>query len=502
MYRLLIVDDEELEREGMAQFIPWSDYDIELAGTAWNGAEGFEFIQKNKVDIVLTDIKMPVMDGLELICKIKENFQDIEIIVLSGYGEFDYTSKAMGYGIRNYILKPCDESKIITAIDKVKVEIAKKRKIKEKEEEYVQTVRRLLPRAKEQIFCNLLLNREPLKVDYDMFTEEIGIKNPDVQLLAMRKSNVGFDYLEQFIVENVLKELIGEGNVLLSAAIAFDVLFLIKAISDSELELAVERIRKEFKRLVNDPIYAAVSKVGKLEHTGGLYGQIKELFRMGKLEHRTNLFHYGTFQENNKNVASIFDYGKIKAAKDYGDILFEVYLAFMKMNLADYNLKLKKDLSDWVLKLLCEEQVLNVEKPDTNEFKDEWEIMIHLTDMLAIQMNCQMPANKDGERMKTILISIYKELQNLEMNIKYLSREVLYINEDYFGRLFQKSRGMKFSTFLLETRIELASRLLQYNKDIKIANLAEWVGYPGDGQYFSKAFHKVTGMTPTEYRDR
>ena len=74
MYKLLIVDDEDIEREGMAQFIPWENYEIQLAGTAWNGVEGFQKIQAEEPDIVLTDIKMPVMDGIELIKKTKESF--------------------------------------------------------------------------------------------------------------------------------------------------------------------------------------------------------------------------------------------------------------------------------------------------------------------------------------------------------------------------------------------------------------------------------------------
>jgi len=408
----------------------------------------------------------------------------------------------MGYGIRHYILKPCDETKIATVLEKVKEEISEKRKIKEKEEAYVQKVKRLLPRAKEQVFCNMLLGREQLKADYEMFMEEIGSSNPDVKLFALRKKGIGFDYLEQFVVENVLKELVGEKKVLLSASLGDDVLFLVNTESDAELEQAVERIRQEFKRVGNGSMHAAVSKMGKLSNTGELYGQIKELFRMGKLEHRKNLLHYELFQENQKNGSSVFDYEKIKKATDYGDIMFEVYLAFMKMNLIRYDLKLKKDLSDWVLRLLCEEELLEMQELDWNKANGEWEVMLQLADILAMQQNCLMDESKDQERMKTILISIYKELQNTELSIKYLSKEVLYMNEDYFGRLFQKNRGMKFSTFLLEKRIGLAQRLLQYNTDIKIANLAEWVGYPVDGQYFSKAFHKLIGMTPTDYRDQ
>lgn len=103
MYKILIVDDEEIEREGMAQFIDWASFGVELIGTAQNGVEALEMIAMERPDIVLTDIKMPVMDGLELIRRAKESFPQVHFIVLSGYGEYEFTSQAMERGIRHYL---------------------------------------------------------------------------------------------------------------------------------------------------------------------------------------------------------------------------------------------------------------------------------------------------------------------------------------------------------------------------------------------------------------
>lgn len=108
---------------------------------------------------------------------------------------------------------------------------------------------------------------------------------------------------------------------------------------------------------------------------------------------------------------------------------------------------------------------------------------------------------KEKERMEKILDVIYSNFDNTELNIQYIAKNILFMNEDYFGRVFIRNMHLKFSAYLEQSRIEMAKRLLEYNPDMRIAMLTELIGYPADGQYFSKTFRKVCGMTPTEYRE-
>lgn len=127
MHTLLIVDDEEIEREDMAQFIPWDSYEMKVVGTARNDAEDLEKIAKYKPDLAIVDIKMPVMNGIEMIRKAKEQYPDMTFVVLSGYGDYEFTSQAMELGVRHYILKPCDEGKMIPVLDKAIAELEETR---------------------------------------------------------------------------------------------------------------------------------------------------------------------------------------------------------------------------------------------------------------------------------------------------------------------------------------------------------------------------------------
>lgn len=341
MYKLLIVDDEEIEREGMAKYIPWKEYQVELVGTAWNGMEGYEKVKQLQPDIVLTDIKMPVMNGIELIKKVRKELPDIEFIVLSGYGEYEFTSQAMEEGIRHYILKPCDEEKIAEVIEKVKNKISMRRSKREQVQAVTQKVHQLMPRAREQVFQNLLLAREQLKGNYEQFLEEYGNVDKAVRLLAIRTEE-SFDQLEQFVLGNILGELLGSEKVLLSTVIQQDVLFLVEAEDRELIEKAVERTKQEYSRLEKSTVTAAVSESGSIHSLAAFYKETQELFWMSTPEQKKKLLYYGMFKEVKDETSLFIDYEVIQRTDDYAEILSELSLSFMKMEIMGYSYERKR----------------------------------------------------------------------------------------------------------------------------------------------------------------
>lgn len=495
MYKLLIVDDEKIEREGMAKFIDWGKYDIEVAGTAWNGQAGYKKVQELHPDIVMTDIKMPVMDGIQLIQKLRDNFPHIQVVVLSGYGEYEYTSRAMEYGIKYYVLKPCDEEKIMPIINKVKAEIEEQRGEKNRSK----TIKKLIPLAREQMFRNILLNRETTQREYDTFFREIEANAENVRLLVFRNPSRRFDALEQFVIENVLTELYGDKEVFLETAISEDVLFLIDDNDIPEIEKTVDRIRKEFSRISQNPIPAALSDKGNIKNVSELYTQIRELFRMGKIAERQGLLHSGIFSSYQESSAGFFHYKKLRKAESYTEVMFEVYLAFLKMRFKEMSPAQKKEVCALAYQVVCEEKKIDSQFDWTRVEEEEWRLLCVMTDLLADLKGMDTTSGKDQIRMKQIQQAVYENLQNTQLSIRYLAKEVLYMNEEHFGRLFLRCWNEKFSTRLRKIRIELAKEMMEYAPEIKVSTLAELVGYSPDGQYFSKAFRLETGKTPSEY---
>lgn len=493
MYRLLIVDDEEIEREGMACFIPWENYQIQLVGTAWNGVEALEQVRQKQPDIVLTDIKMPVMDGIGLIRAVKKEYPNVEFIVLSGYGEYEYTSQAMELGVRHYVLKPCDEKRISEVLEKVKTEIEKKKSQKQKMENYQQAVERLLPKAREQILRNLLLERADLPEEGRFFLNQKK-ENKNLRVLGLQE-NRGFDKLEQFIFENVFKELLGEEQVLESTCIDRKVVFLIKNTEIETLEIAVRRMRREMVALTRKNLLVAVSTPGKVSDLGKRYVEIQELFQLSYAFPEGNLLSRERFQNNFEGTHMIFNSYDIQKADSFEKILFEIYLMFLKMKIEKFDRKKIEEVCRWGAKLI------GLSGWETEELpQEEWKLVAKLTSEIAEK---KLPGYAEEEqRMRKILLVIYQYLNSQKLSIQYISKEILYMNEEYFGRVFFRYMKEKFSVFVLNRRITLARQLLRYYPDMKLSQLASMVGYAPDGQYFSKAFRKQTQMSPTEYRER
>jgi two-component system response regulator YesN len=123
MYRLLIVDDEDDIRRGLAEFFPWAEIGFEVAGTAENGKLALEMVKAGGVDVVFSDIRMPVMSGIDLAKALSEAGLSVHVVFLSAYRDFSYARQALQYGVRDYVLKPTDYADIRSVFTKLKREL-------------------------------------------------------------------------------------------------------------------------------------------------------------------------------------------------------------------------------------------------------------------------------------------------------------------------------------------------------------------------------------------
>jgi len=159
MYNLILVDDEEEVRKGIIQKIKWQEYGFELIGQAENGIDALEITEKFTPDVVITDIKMPFMGGLELSKELKKRFPTIKIIILTGFDEFEYAQKAVNLNVVEYALKPVSSKELIQVLLRVKIQLDEEMLKKEDFEALKEHYIRSLPVLKEKFLIYLITSK-------------------------------------------------------------------------------------------------------------------------------------------------------------------------------------------------------------------------------------------------------------------------------------------------------------------------------------------------------
>ena len=485
LYTLLIVDDEEIEREGMAQFIPWDTYGMKVVGTARNGAEGLEKIAKYKPDLAIVDIKMPVMNGIEMIRKAKEQYPDMTFVVLSGYGDYEFTSQAMELGVRHYILKPCDEAKMIPVLNKAFAELEETRERNAHSEKMETEARLLKPYEREQLFRDLLLGKEQASSGARQLLSGLGGEQRTVLLLDFRLK-CGFDSLERYVVGNMLGDLLPDGTLLMTTGINRDVLVLTDAMAEPSVETAVQVLKKEFKRFETLPMLSSASRTGTLAELSVLFQQVQELLQLNPDENETALLRPSQNAALPETVTEIFDIRALRQAGSYKELLRELALAFARMEAKNYRPRQRQQLCELAWKLLFED------KAAPEDSLPAW------ADALTAAWSLPQP----DARSREIFLAIYENLSDPDFSLQTIAQQRLFMSEDHLRRIFSQMTGERFSAYLERAHITQAQRLLEFQPGMKISRLAELVGYPLDGQYFSKVFRKICGVTPTEYRSK
>ena len=189
MFKVLIVEDEKLQREGFRRSFPWQTYNCVVEDCAANGNEGLEKIKRLKPDIVFTDVKMPLMDGITMLEKAKETQPSLRSVILTGYAEFEYARRAVSLGVDAYLLKPVDSDEFGKVMGKLVSELDKAR-----DEEAPADLRELIPgfdscSAKVRFACMYVVGHYPEKVTGAVIAKALGISTD--YLYRLFKSETG-----------------------------------------------------------------------------------------------------------------------------------------------------------------------------------------------------------------------------------------------------------------------------------------------------------------------
>jgi two-component system, response regulator YesN len=512
-YKVLLADDEKIIVEGISSVIEWEAMDLELVATARNGIEAYERIIEHKPDIVISDIRMPGMDGLNLVSKVYNKFPSVKFILLSGFSEFEYARTAMQYGVKNYLLKPCNVGKITAALNDVINELKDKkdkdtfiRRLREKYE-------KAQPYIQAQLLTEFLLSKSQTNKDLSFYQKLFNIEIRDQQVrLILFKLEGEFSYEHLFAIKNIGEEIFD--SPLLNTNIGEFELFLVEDDHDSEkLQNKIEQIRDLLRQYYKRDSTVAISQSGNVQNVRSLYREAIECMEHrfylgeGSIISKKDLLPANTDTSNDCIIDEQQLVLKIKSGH-IEDVCGEMTSIFEKM--ADMRLGID------MTKSYCIQLYMAIVQTGDKECMQDY--LMGTSALLGMETVQQMNeyiettaikiTNDYYQRFKskqTSVISkvidiVNKNLGNPDLSLKMVANRILYMNPDYFGKLFRQETGQRFSSYLTKLRIERAVDLIVENDDVKVITLAEMIGFGDNPQYFSQVFKKYTGYTPSEYR--
>ena len=155
MYKLIFVDDEDIVREGITSRIPWGENGFKLAGVFGDGRAALDFVQENEVDVILSDISMPRMDGLTLSREIADSHPRIQVLLLTGFEEFEYAQEAVHHRVKEFLLKPITAEELGNVLERTKGELDRLRYVEGEQERLRDLLDRSLPLLRERFFYSL-----------------------------------------------------------------------------------------------------------------------------------------------------------------------------------------------------------------------------------------------------------------------------------------------------------------------------------------------------------
>lgn len=533
LYSIILVDDEEEVRKSIIKKIEWQAAGFHVVGDAENGEDAMEKIEMLEPDVVLTDIRMPYMDGLQLAEKVRQRYPSMRVVIFSGYDDFEYAQRAIKLNVSEYILKPVNVEELTSILKRIKenldLEIEEKRNLSRLREKY----RKSLPIIREQFFNELI--HKNLKKDL----AEQKLREYDIPILGARKWMLAaIDVEEGDVVESLSlhseEELIPisvmqivreklEGYcrfALFQSASEADMVVITALDEDNSITGLTDvlgDICKETKRILKVPVtigighscedisgipkayQSAVDALGYKAIAGNgstIYINDMEPVGSGKLEFDSltegeliSAIKFGPKEKIESSVKNIME--KMKTAKVHFRqqqiYMIGIFNSIIQM-MQQYDLALEDIMGEELESMVLFDKLKKIE-----EF-GQWLLRIAGKLNHLINQERDMTTRQVIQEAKQYILDNY---QNPDLSVEMICRH-LHMSPAYFSTVFKKETGQAYIAYLTDVRLNKAVELLNKTDD-KTYIIASKVGYQ-EQNYFSYVFKKKFGVSPTRYR--
>lgn len=526
-YKVILVDDEEEVIDAIKSRILWEQLGLQIVGSATNGVKALELVEKLQPDIVITDIKMPYMDGLELSRRLNDEYRNVHIIIFTGFDEFDYAKEAVHLEIDEYMLKPINAVELSECLKRVKNSLDKEREEKlnvQKLENYFDDV---LPIIQTNFFVSLIEGRvneseyekflQAYKIDFNgpyfccvvFHTSENNV--PEEMSPLLLSMSVEREIKARIVEKFKCREFIYLGNTVL-------IIELKSKEETVELTDVCDKFCKWVNRVIGAVVTAGIGMVcDNISNINNSYDGAREAVsyrvlygtkrainideitpnkqNMGLQSEETKMhelfkaIYLGNEQEieaaTNREVDRIHSNSNtVSQYKLYTMEMVGAFYRFCENNFIDFNDFLGEMSNPYE----------KVPKMDESTLK-KW----------IVQVSTEM-----GKQLKSVRNSKSRRLINDAKNIvanRYMEEDlsldkvcsIMGVSNSYFSSIFKKETGISFVSYLTDYRMDIAAKLILDTNE-KSYKIGEMVGYM-DANYFSYVFKKKFGISPSKYRN-
>lgn len=535
MLKVFLVEDEIVMREGIKKNINWEREGFNFVGEASDGELAYPLIQKTRPDILITDIKMPFMDGLELSRLVKQELPDIKILILSGYDEFDYAKEAISIGVTDYLVKPISGAKLLEAVKRVAEVVEEEKRQKQYLETFLLEQQENTQLAEQKLFRSLVSAQKPVSVLL-VEAREIGMELAANRYNIMRfqifcgENTVGYSEEENQAIEDI-RELVEEMQEILLIELGIEgCAFILKETDGRSLEDLeqdfMERLREIFKNYPGLAYFGGVGlPVGRLGELGKSFEKASRAFSYRYLRER-NQFIESRREEsvqppavdeldlssltrermNKKAVRSFLRTGLTGEVSHFVEEYFESLgqesiqsLLFRQYMTMDLYLEAAGVLEETGVRAgeLSERCGDFQKNPQVVQSPEQMKAYVKKLFLAAVELRDSVSRRKYSSLLQEARAFIEQHYEDEAVSLNTVAASV-NLSPNHFSSIFSQEMGQTFIEFLTQVRMDRAKELLR-STSMKTAEIAFAVGYK-DPHYFSYLFKKTQECTPREFR--
>lgn len=519
--KIMFVDDEQIMRDGLRLTVDWESYGFQVLGSASNGEKALQLCEADPPDIMVTDIRMPVMDGLELTKHLVERYPAMKIIILSAYDDFKYAQTAISYGAHAYVLKAELELDHLLALAlRLGKEILSKRQEQQRSQELLDRMKAHTKELRENLCWNLLVSQVyPQEVEKQL--SDLSLDLYQEQLFVMHlcfREQVVPDFQEELDKPGLFRT----AHWLESSKNRYILLANINPRFQDAVQLgaAVRELKQEIGLRVScmfsvyySPVFSGFEKICDYNERILNYIRLYSFYEQESVYYCTQAQLPAEPMKLSPILLELVQLTESNQLSQAAAWIEKTLISFQErlyhpddIREAAYLICTVLEEKAKTLNEVCHPQLAKIRETftggmDTKEKIDQFKTLSGLTSQTVqyirelsefIHKNLYHYNSIVGKAIQYINLHLSQEL-----SLNVIAKES-YCNPTYLSQIFKEETGQNFSDYVTQTRVQRAALLLTTTR-LSIGEIAEKVGIPNQS-YFSRIFVKVTGVQPNKYR--